>query len=34
VLYTGGFAAVPALRATGAPIVDTLADAVALIGDF
>lgn len=31
VLYTGGFTAVPSLRATGAPIVDTLAEAVALI---
>jgi phosphoglycolate phosphatase-like HAD superfamily hydrolase len=31
VLYSGGFAAVASLRATGAPIVDTLADAVALV---
>jgi phosphoglycolate phosphatase-like HAD superfamily hydrolase len=31
ILYTGGFTALESLRATGAPIADTLVDAVALI---
>jgi phosphoglycolate phosphatase-like HAD superfamily hydrolase len=34
VLYSGGFAAAASLRATGAPIADTLAEAVALLGEL
>ena len=34
VLYSGGFAATESLRATGAPIADTLAEAVALLEEL